>query len=66
MRGVSQVVARGVLVGSVVVLLAVPAQARPREDRDRPWFERRIDPIVKVVKKILVRTLGDGLSDPRP
>lgn len=64
MRRVSQVVARGVLAGSIVVLLAVPAQAKPREDR--PWFERRIDPIVKVIKKLVVKTLGDGMSDPWP
>lgn len=53
-----------VLVGAIVLLLAVPVQAKPPEDR--PWFERRIDPIVKMVKKLVVKTLGDGLSDPRP
>jgi hypothetical protein len=63
MRRVSQV-ARGVLAGAVVLMLTVPVQAKPREDR--PWFERRIDPIVKMVKKLVVKTLGDGLSDPWP
>lgn len=64
MRGVSQVIARGVLVGSIVGMLAVPVQAKPRDDRS--FFERRIDPIVKIVKKLVVKTLGDGMSDPRP
>lgn len=62
MRGVSKV-ARGVLAVSIVFVLAVPVQAGPR-DGGR-WFDRVTDPIVKVVKKV-VRTLGDGLIDPRP
>jgi hypothetical protein len=56
-------VARGVLAVSIVMVLAVPAQAKPR-DGGR-WFERKIDPIVKIVKKLITR-LGDGLIDPRP
>jgi hypothetical protein len=56
-------VARGVLAVSIVMVLAVPAQAKPR-DGGR-WFERKIDPIVKIVKKLITR-LGDGLVDPRP
>jgi hypothetical protein len=63
MRGVSKAVARGVLAVSVVLVLSVPAQAKPR-DGGR-WFERRIDPIVKIVKKLMT-SLGDGLVDPRP
>jgi hypothetical protein len=63
MRGVSKSVARGVLALSIVFVLAVPAQARPR-DGGR-WFERKIDPIVKIVKKLMT-SLGDGLIDPRP
>jgi hypothetical protein len=64
MRCVSQTVTRCVLAGAVVLVLTVPVQAKPREDR--PWFERRIDPIVRMVKKLMVKTLGDGLVDPRP
>lgn len=65
MRGVSKVVARGVLAASIVMVLAVPAEAAPR-DGGR-WFERRVDPIVKILKKMFgVRSEGDGLSDPRP
>ena len=60
---VSKAVARGVLVVSIVMVLSVPAQAKPR-DGGR-WFERKIDPIVKVIKKLVTR-LGDGLVDPTP
>jgi len=63
MRGISKAVARGVLAVSIVLVLAMPAQAKPR-DGGR-WFERKIDPIVKVIKKLVTR-LGDGLTDPRP
>jgi hypothetical protein len=63
MRGVSKTVARGVLAVSIVMVLAVPAQAKTR-DGGR-WFERKIDPIVKIVKKLMT-SLGDGLVDPRP
>jgi hypothetical protein len=63
MRGVSKVVIRGVLAASIVLALAVPAQAKPREGR---WFEQRVDPIVKMIKKLVIRSLGDGLSDPWP
>jgi hypothetical protein len=63
MRGVSKAVARGVLAATIVLVLAVPAQAKPR-DGGR-WFERKIDPIVKIVKKLMT-SLGDGLGDPWP
>lgn len=61
MRGVSKVV-RGVIGVSLVVMLAVPAQARPG---DGSWLEEGRGRIVKVIKKI-VKSLGDGLIDPRP
>jgi hypothetical protein len=64
MRDVSKNVVRSVVVVSIVMSLAAPAQAKPRESGR--WFERRIDPIVKVIRKLVVRTLGDGLIDPRP
>jgi hypothetical protein len=62
MRDVSKV-ARGVLAVSIVVVLAMPAKAKPR-DGGR-WLERVTDPIVKIVKK-LVKSMGDGLGDPWP
>lgn len=49
---------------SIVLALAAPAQAGPR-DGGR-WFER-LDPIVKIVKKMLgIRSQGDGLTIPTP
>ena len=63
MRDVSKAVARGVLAVSIVMVLAVPVQAKPRNGGR--WFERRLDPIVKVVKKLMT-SLGDELSDPWP
>jgi hypothetical protein len=64
MRQMSRIVIRGVLAGSIVLMLAMPAHAKPRESGR--WFERRLDPIVKVIRKLVMRTLGDGLTDPRP
>ena len=63
MHKVAKAVARGVLAASIVMTLTVPVHAKPREGR---WFERRIDPIVKVVKKLVLKSLGDGLGDPWP
>ena len=63
MRRVSKVVARGVLATAMLLVLAVRAQAKPR-DGGR-WLER-FDPIVKIVKKLVMRLMGDGLVDPRP
>jgi hypothetical protein len=60
MRGMS----KGLLLGVLIASLAIPVQAKPRESGWR--FERTLDPIVKVVRKIVMRTLGDGLVDPRP
>jgi hypothetical protein len=60
MRNVSKVV----IAAAIVMALAVPAQAAPR-DGGR-WFDRTFDPIVKVIKKFVIRTTGDGLGDPWP
>ena len=63
MRVISKAVARGVFATSIVLVLAVQVQAKPRDGGK--WFER-IDPIVKIVKKMVMKSLGDGLSDPWP
>jgi len=64
MRDVSQVIVRGVVAVSVVMMLAIPAEAAPRGGR---WFERRVDPVVKILRKMFgVRSEGDMLVDPRP
>ena len=60
MRNSSKVVARGVLAMSIVLVLALPAQAKPRD------CDRWLDPIVKSVKKLVMKSMGDGLGDPWP
>jgi hypothetical protein len=60
MRKISKVV----LAVAIVMTLAIPAQAKPR-DGDR-WFDRTFDPIVKVIKKFVMKSMGDGLGDPWP
>jgi hypothetical protein len=59
MRGVS----RGLVGLSLVVMLAVPAQARPG---DGSWLEEGRGRIIKIIKKIVVKAFGDGLTDPKP
>lgn len=61
MRGLFSRVGRGVAVGAVVVALAAPAFAGPRDDEG--WTPGKI---IKIVKKLVVRSLGDGLIVPRP
>lgn len=60
MRGLFNRVGRGVVAAAAVVVLAVPVQAQPR---DKEWFAPKL---VKVIKKLVVRTFGDGLISPRP
>lgn len=65
MRGVFSFVARGVVAVSIVMALAIPAEAKPR-DGGR-WFEKKVDPIVKTLKKLIgIRSEGDGLTIPTP
>jgi hypothetical protein len=64
MRNLSKAVGRSAMAVSIVVVLAMPAQAKPRDGG--PWFERKFDPIVKIIKRAVVKTLGDMLVDPRP
>lgn len=60
MRGLLDRVGRGVVAAAVVVMLAVPAQAQPQ---DKEGFAPKL---VKVIKKLVVRTFGDGILVPRP
>lgn len=60
MRGLERV-GRGLVAAAVVVVLAAPVQALPKDD-DR-WSMPRL---VKIVKKLVVKTFGDGLIIPRP
>lgn len=52
----------------VLVLLlsgALPLVAAPR-DRDEPRWREPIDRVIRVVKKFLTGTNGDGLIPPNP
>ncbi|HEY0140878.1 MAG TPA: hypothetical protein VGF48_08280 [Thermoanaerobaculia bacterium] len=56
-------VARGVVVVSVLMSLAAPMEARPTT---REEIGRGKRDLVKIVKKWMVQTFGDGLVDPWP
>lgn len=68
MRGVSKVLARGVVVVAVAAVLSVPAEARGRrDDGGSSWIERARTRIVQLLQKFGgVTSFGDGLIDPRP
>jgi hypothetical protein len=60
-------VARGVVVVSFAVLVALNASAAQNgtEVRERIGVKERVEKIVRVVKRA-VKSLGDGLTRPRP
>jgi hypothetical protein len=63
-------VGRGVLAMAVVLMLAVPAQARTNNE-EAVWkaaAREQVAQLVKIVKKMkgVIRTFGDGLTDPKP
>ena len=60
MRGLFNRVSRGVVAAAVVVTLAVPISAGPRDDG---WSPSKI---VKLMKRFVVKALGDGIIVPRP
>jgi hypothetical protein len=62
MRGLFNQVGRGIVAAAVVVMLAVPAQARATDDQG--WWAS--SKLVKAVKRLVVKTFGDGLIIPRP
>lgn len=64
MRSIFNGLARGVFIGSIVLALAVPADARPAP-RDGGWLRERT-PILKIIKKFAVKVCGDLLTDPKP
>jgi hypothetical protein len=55
---------RGLAVVSIVVALSVPAEAAARLKSKTP--REKENPIVRIIKQLVVRTFGDGLTDPRP
>lgn len=60
MRGLFDRVGRGVVAAAVVVALAVPVTAGPREDG---WSPAKM---VKFMKRFVIKALGDGIIVPRP
>jgi hypothetical protein len=55
-------VSRGVVVVCLVLALSAPAvSAGPRDDGWQPK-----NPVIKLIKKFLLRTFGDGLIIPTP
>ena len=63
MRGLFNGVARGVVAVAVVMVLAVPVEAKPS---DRDWSDWSLPKFLKSVKRLVVKTLGDGVIIPRP
>ncbi|HEX7833154.1 MAG TPA: hypothetical protein VF787_26095 [Thermoanaerobaculia bacterium] len=57
-------VVRGLAVVSMVVALSVPAEAAARLKDRSP--RQKENPVVKLIKQLVVRTFGDGLTDPKP
>ncbi|HYO77131.1 MAG TPA: hypothetical protein VE010_11765 [Thermoanaerobaculia bacterium] len=67
MRYVLNVGVRAVIAAAaMVMMLGVPVQAMPAEAPAFGWFGRARDRVVKVIRKVTIRTFGDGLSDPKP
>jgi hypothetical protein len=66
MRRVFNGFARGLVVVSVLVALAIPAEARPTRGEDRWYTDNPVVKVLKFVKKFVVITFGDGLTDPKP
>jgi hypothetical protein len=60
MRSLFSQISRGVVAMAVVVSLAMPVYARPT---DEGWSPSRL---VKMIKRFVVKTLGDGITVPRP
>ena len=65
MRRVFNGFGRALVVVSVLVALAVPAEARP-VPQEGSWFREPIVRAIKILKNLVVRTCGDGLTDPKP
>ena len=61
MRRVFNGLVRGFAVGAVVVALAAPAAAQPRQDG--PWSGQRI---IKALKRWFTTVLEDRMSEPKP
>jgi hypothetical protein len=65
MRRVFSGLGRALVVVSVLVALAVPAEAR-QAPSEGTWYREPVVRVVKIIKKFVVKTFGDGLTDPKP
>lgn len=63
MRRLFNGVARGVVAVAVVMVLAVPAEAKPSE---KDWSRFSLPKFLKAAKRFVVTTFGDGVIIPRP
>ncbi|HKR64235.1 MAG TPA: hypothetical protein VJZ00_10940 [Thermoanaerobaculia bacterium] len=53
-------------IASVVVALAIPAEARPAAGEGPRLTNNPVVKVLKFVKKFVIKTFGDGLTDPKP
>lgn len=63
MRNELKNIARMLLIVSVTVCLTTPATARARDEDPRSWLRPEF---VRIIKQIVIRGFGDGLTVPRP
>jgi hypothetical protein len=56
---------RAVVAFVVVVVLSVGVSARPRDERPIREPKEKLEPIVKIIKRI-AKALGDGMTIPTP
>jgi hypothetical protein len=66
MRRVFNGFGRALVVVSVLVALAIPAEARTRSGEEKWIADNPLTRVVKILKKLAVKTFGDGLTDPKP
>jgi hypothetical protein len=66
MRRVFNGFGRALVVVSVLVSLSIPAEARPLSRERGTIIDNPIVRVVNVLKKLVIRTFGDGLTDPKP
>lgn len=56
----------GVVVVSVVILVAAPVEARVFTDKETSWIDRAQTRVVQFMKRFGVKSFGDMMTVPRP
>jgi len=64
MSAASKSFVRGLVMLSLLIVVASPMQAASSDDAT--WIGKNRERMVKILKKLGVRTFGDLLVDPRP